>query len=924
LIVRAAARNEGERMRLSTRIRALLIVLTMVVMASPMASAQELIGATPEVGTPIETPVVETTPDTTPEPDVVAPAPDIDVETPVTTPASTPQMQSRAGDMQTLDAGYSVVVNLTTSDGAAVPAGTEVCVWNSDEYCEVWAGTDLTFHLWSDYSGYDVNLPLGSGYSETDGYVYPSSAEPLALNIVLQKMSTVTLSLVADGGATVPNGTEVCLYGDRTGECQDWAGTPLTFIVDGGNVSYNVSPDQGTGLAWTEGSFTVEPGADVTKEITVPVAATINVEVVTADGEPLPDFVWVYLDPSFEGGQDYVGDPLQFTVAPGKVYFGVSFWGGNDRYLEATGTFSIAPGATDTLTITLQPAGPGSVHVYLSTDLGVPVPAGTEVCVEMPEPEAGDPIDVSCQEVSGSSVFFTGFDRGYALITVTPPEGSGLEGGSWEYWVELGETTRVWVELASTEDAYNATVEMTIRMADGSAVPTNNLEACLTPGTLDSIFFMQRGCFSPEDSIVNPDGSITAFFTVPAADYSYLVYSGNLASFVLGTVTTVGNTTTQVDVTLPVTGDDFGTATLEIDVVTVDGQPVPDGTMVCVGLPEGNIEELCQVWTGSPLILEVPAGIVLMVAIPPDDSGYRPGVNSYYKFVEPGGTYNEVITLYPYDLETGITMSVSDEAPQSGDEVTYTIRAYGSSPMYTLRSDSGEAQISFEITDVLPQELSNITVSCGGSYFPSVPGWDCYDLDGNTLTVFGEYWITGVFDMTVTVTGTITGEPGTVVTNTAYVSNQPWRGEDRLAKTENLVASTNLSGIAFQVVPDVISASATLVIAGQVPVDPTPTPGVTPTPEPGVTPSPVPTEVPVDPTPDPTGTPAPGVTPTPAPVDPSDPATPAPDGKVTSLPKTGSGNGLDASFALYGMLAITALLLVGGVAVRVRGIRDRA
>src|SRR5690606_18577511 len=131
-----------------------------------------------------------------------------------------------------------------------------------------------------------------------------------------------------------------------------------------------------------------------------------------------------------------------------------------------------------------------------------------------------------------------------------------------------------------------------------------------------------------------------------------------------------------------------------------------------------------------------------------------------------------------------------------------------------------------------------------------------------------------------------------------------------------LIASTSLSGMVFQVLPDLPSATVTLVIA-QEPEEPTPTP-VPPSPTPAPTqepgdpddPTPAPTWEPVEPTPIAT----PGAT------DPADDESGT--SPVTSLPSTGSGDDLRTAIALYGALAATVLLVLGGMAIRIRGSRD--
>src|SRR5699024_7451509 len=130
-----------------------------------------------------------------------------------------------------------------------------------------------------------------------------------------------------------------------------------------------------------------------------------------------------------------------------------------------------------------------------------------------------------------------------------------------------------------------------------------------------------------------------------------------------------------------------------------------------------------------------------------------------------GETRNVTLTIFPENLEPGITKTVSDAHPESGDQVTYTIRAYGSpnsgGDVGTFSAEPVYPE--FEITDTLPDELSDIAVTCEGVYQESLPG-TCYELDGHDLTAFGQFAVPPLqggpaFSMTLTVTGTITGEP---------------------------------------------------------------------------------------------------------------------------------------------------------------------
>jgi hypothetical protein len=148
-------------------------------------------------------------------------------------------------------------------------------------------------------------------------------------------------------------------------------------------------------------------------------------------------------------------------------------------------------------------------------------------------------------------------------------------------------------------------------------------------------------------------------------------------------------------------------------------------------------------------------------------------------------------------------------------------------------------------------------------------------------------------DVTITVTGTVTGKVGDVVTNEACVTSFHWTGDD------------------------IACGAATLQIAETV------MPSPSPSPSPSVTAT-------VTATVTPTGTP--DVTPTPdATADPTDPADDAAIGSdptatqasvaeqaVTKLPSTGTDASSGSPFALYATLA-AAVMLAGAGALRLRG-----
>ncbi|HLU37356.1 MAG TPA: hypothetical protein VKZ61_16460, partial [Thermomicrobiales bacterium] len=848
-----------------------MLVLTVLMLASPLVSAQSEILATPDVEAPVEppvveeTPTIEVTPEVTPEPDPVTPPPveedvvtpdtEPDPTAPVTPPESTPPTQSRSGDMSSQEATASISISLSTDDGGEAPTGTEVCVQNRQEpgmYCASWAGYTLTFEITSGDISYYVHPPIDSGYTQVSGEIPALSGEQVNLDLVLVRQAVVTVSLIGEDGSSIPSGTVVCLYHSVPGNsryCQEWLGSTLTFLMDEGYVDYYVVLDF---LTLVEGRIRVERGTSESLEITVPKStATLTFSLVTANGEPVPENVSLIVTPSAEQQQAIGEDDVSFTAPPGRVRFWLDLGISSDTYKPVSGLIEVAPGDTAHLTLTLEPRGDATLTVYVTTGFGLPIPDGTEVCVEMPEPASGEPIEPICQGVSGTSNKFQ-LPAGMAYVTVTPPESSGYEGGSGEVYLTAGGTHRTYMILKDPVETFDASVVMNIRISDNSPVPWRYIQACVYLGDLLAISEYTSVCAEPSEENVNPDGSLTLNIPVPAGDYTYFVgiVTGSLEGSVsTGQVSVASGSQVEVDVVLPVPGAEGDPATLLADVVTFDGQPVPPGTQVCMLVVQGEPVPLCQTWEGSTLSFEIEGSVAIAGVTPPEGSGYRSG-SLVLPSLLPGQTIHQTLTLYPEVIDTSISMTVSDETPLSGDSVTYTITAQGGASGMQLQAEFGELPVAFEITDELPAELSDIQVTCSMAGIPGLDDGACYELDGNSLTVFGTYNANGIFDVTVTVTGTITGAPGTTVTNTAYIRDDlMWFGSRNVGVDENLVASTDLSGLAFQVSPPyLLSASATLVIEAPAPtpteIPPTPTPiPPTPTPVP-----PTPTEVPPTPT----------------------------------------------------------------------------
>src|SRR5690606_26676490 len=197
---------------------------------------------------------------------------------------------------------------------------------------------------------------------------------------------------------------------------------------------YDVTPPSDSGLAIVEGTWDIAQGASVSQTVTLQVATTLTVTVVTSDGGELPEYVEIYIAASPEGWRYFNGEPLTYTVAPGPVEYSVYPGGDNDLYRDVSGTVTVAEDGSTVLEIVLEPMDPGILRVYVQAEDGQPAPAGTQVCVSMPSPWVGDPVEDMCQTWTSGSVAFA-LGEGEAFVTVTPPDGSGFAAETESFYV---------------------------------------------------------------------------------------------------------------------------------------------------------------------------------------------------------------------------------------------------------------------------------------------------------------------------------------------------------------------------------------------------------------------------------------------------------------------------------------------------------
>jgi uncharacterized repeat protein (TIGR01451 family) len=196
-------------------------------------------------------------------------------------------------------------------------------------------------------------------------------------------------------------------------------------------------------------------------------------------------------------------------------------------------------------------------------------------------------------------------------------------------------------------------------------------------------------------------------------------------------------------------------ASITVNVTTEDGSEVPAGTIICV-TDEAMAEPTCTAAGLSSATFAVAAGGVMYDVLGP---GYAP-VNGYTPVEAGDNAVVDVVLVAELESDIFITKTASDLNPEPGARISYEIHVWGTSPSLA----------PIEFVDILPAELSDVRVSCeivtGWTHEPSC----AYPLDG---TIVGSIMPddynddSDAFEMVVTVTGTVTSEPGVTFINLA-------------------------------------------------------------------------------------------------------------------------------------------------------------
>jgi hypothetical protein len=198
-------------------------------------------------------------------------------------------------------------------------------------------------------------------------------------------------------------------------------------------------------------------------------------------------------------------------------------------------------------------------------------------------------------------------------------------------------------------------------------------------------------------------------------------------------------------------------------VSTPDASPLPAGTAICV-TSAGDVQPVCSADGAASWTFPVVAGEIEYTVL-------APGYDLVFGYDEvPAGEERVIDVVLEPAVGSGmnITKTVSDPNPLPGTEVEYEIHVWGTTPSME--------EINF--VDVLPAELSDVRVECELiEGFPISPSC-AYPVDGYIVgTIVPDDYNddSDVYEMVVTVTGTVTSEPNVEFTNLACVSTSPAR-----------------------------------------------------------------------------------------------------------------------------------------------------
>ncbi|RXH58431.1 carboxypeptidase regulatory-like domain-containing protein [Granulicella sibirica] len=241
------------------------------------------------------------------------------------------------------------------------------------------------------------NIPVGqlsaevdaaNGYSGTTTGTLGLSGQTVTLNVTLVQSGTISGTILASDGKTpVPN-APVQLYGTLPNQLESLVATTQTdatghYIfrsvpVGAFTVAAQNTPtgDQG----YINGTIATT-NQQLTVNVTLDGVGTINVTVVTANGNP-DAAVNVTATSSFNTNVGYKGTTsAQGTVTLSNVLAGQVTVNATDPTTQLTGqsTVTLAPNGTQNVNITLQPSGKIAGHIYQADGTTPAAGAGLQI-----------------------------------------------------------------------------------------------------------------------------------------------------------------------------------------------------------------------------------------------------------------------------------------------------------------------------------------------------------------------------------------------------------------------------------------------------------------------------------------------------------------------------------------------------------------
>ncbi|HVL25345.1 MAG TPA: hypothetical protein VM450_14745 [Thermomicrobiales bacterium] len=527
--------------------------------------------------------------------------------------------------------------------------------------------------------------------------------------------------------------------------------------------------------------------AKVAPQVTIAATGEVNFQVSTADSGPIPAGFKICTWDPVNATQCSAADVSTWDVSipEGEFDYWTEF---QEPYLEIdVYDVPVAAGESLQIPIVLELAEMVDVTFDVSTSDGGAVPAGLQICVS-------DPVNgIDCSDAGATTWTVPVLSQGFNYWTqftdpyidvdvddVTLPAGEPAT-----IAIVLEPEPELFTNITKTVSDNNPApgTEITYTVHAWGTSPHNSVEISdFLPFELtNETFSCEIAAGAPEwsDSCddwwiegvglvyggIDPDdqGNYDVTFTVTATvpEVEGVLFVNTACAFgeretmsAQAAAPIVGEECAAVTV---VTQGETEPASVTVNVTTADDSPIPAETTICVETPV-TAEPACSAAGASSETFGVAAGVFYYYVFAP---GHAPVMGSGE--VVAGDTAEVDVVLVPeVESDIHITKTASDESPLPGDRISYEIHVWGTTP----------SEMPIQFVDLVPAELSEVRVSC-----ELITGWTdgpscAYPYDGRIVgSIMPDDYNddSDVFEMVVTVTGTVSTDPGVTFTNIACV-----------------------------------------------------------------------------------------------------------------------------------------------------------